>query len=180
MGGSHVGCGNTTPLRIEPETGKVSEYAIESKSHSEAWDILKKNEGRLDRGDDPGDCWPDPSLVGFSLLLSCCAPRLARETRSDSVHCSTPLPARESFKRSAPNRCWLQRLVCHPRQENSLSKGFPLDVTHSPCLGQSDANSFIEHRRSAAKREESEFGMSHIRHRFAFFTGPIFCTAFCR
>ena len=160
MGGSHVGRGYSTPLRIEPERGKVSEYAIDSSSSNEPWHILKKNDGRLDGPNDSGDSGPEPSLVGFASLLSCRAPRLARESRSDAVHRSTPLPAREIFKRSAPNRCRLQRLVSHPRQENGRKEGFPFDVTHSPRFWQSDANSLIEHRCPGANAEDVE-GISH-------------------
>jgi len=161
VGGSHIGCGKMTPLRIEPERGKVSEYAIESSSSNEPWHILKENDGRLDFPDDPDDCWPDPAVICFAPLPSGGAPRLAREARSDAVHRSTPLPASEMFKIPAPNRCWLQRRVAHPRQENSRSVGFPLDVTHSPRFGHSDANSLVEHARPGAKAEEMEAGISH-------------------
>jgi hypothetical protein len=150
-----------TPLRIEASVGKISQDAIKSSSSKEAWHILKKNRGRFDVSDDSVDGRPQPSLVVETLLFSCGAPRLARKPRSNAVHCSTPLPASEIFKRSAPNRCRAQSRILHPRQEKSLSVGFPLDETHSPRFGQSDANSLIEHRCAGTKAEHKEVGMSH-------------------
>src|SRR5258708_106105 len=109
-----------TPLRIEPQRGKISEYAIKSSSRSEAWHILKEYEGRLDFADDSGDGRPDPAFIFDAELLSGSTPRLAREARSNAVHGSAPLACAEVLKISAQNRRWLQARLRHPGQE----KGF--------------------------------------------------------
>jgi hypothetical protein len=163
VAGSHIGCGKMTPLRIEPERGKISEYAIKSSSRSEAWHILKEYEHRLDFADDSGDGRPDPAFILDAELFSGGAPRLARKSRSDAVHGSTPLVCVELFKISAPNRRWLQARLRHPGQEKGFNEGFPFDVTHNPRVGNSAANSFIEHACPGAKAEHKETGISHTR-----------------
>lgn len=160
MAGAHGGCGETTPLRIEPHFGKVAEYAVESASRNEPWDILKANEPCAGLANDFGDGGPNPSLIVKSRSLSGRAPRLAREASSDRIHRSAPGGCVELFKIAAPNRRWLQGLVFHPRQENGRSKGFPLDVAHSAASeGQFDGK--VEHSGPGAESEIVD-GISHM------------------
>lgn len=162
MGGSHGGCGEATPLRIEPQGGKVAEDAIKSSSKNEPWHILKKNNGRRGFVDDLRDGRPDPAFIVESLLGSGGAPRLAGESRSEAIHCAMPASRRKPLEFAAPNRSALQALFRHPRQEHGRTVGFPLNVSHHARPGHGGAHPFVEHAGAAAEAKDSESGgMSH-------------------
>ena len=65
---------------------------------------------------------------------------LARVTRSDEIHDSTPRAAVEG-REIVPDRSAIQGLVFHPRHEICRRVCFPLDVTDSSNVGHDESQS---------------------------------------
>jgi len=86
---TNSGSGETSPVRIEPELGKVGEDVWEAESNKSG-DVLQEHVSRSHVSNDPGNVWPDPSLVIDTELLARDAEGLTRESRSDDVHSATP------------------------------------------------------------------------------------------
>lgn len=86
---SNVRRPNKTPLRIEPERGKVFEHGVESETKV-ACDVLKENERRFALRDDADDVRPEVALVCGSELFSGDAERLTGVSRCDAIHCTAP------------------------------------------------------------------------------------------
>lgn len=127
---SGVGRSKQTPLRMEPEAGKVRENDVESQSKVSC-DILKENEGRVGLFDDSRDVRPQVALVLDAESLARDRERLAGVACSDEIHSAAP---RSSVERSKvrPDRSAIHRRVFHPGHENGRSEGFPLDVANTP------------------------------------------------
>lgn len=119
-----------TPLRIEPEGGKVSEDVGESSTRSESWDIFQEHDAGSYLANDAGDGGPDPAIISDSASFAGKAPRLTREAGRDEIHAATPRSAVEGCN-IIPDRRWIQTRVPHPRHESGRGKGFPLDVAHA-------------------------------------------------
>ena len=117
-----------TPLRIEPELGKVMEDVGEPESNKRG-DVLQQDESGSQVSDDGYDGWPEPALIVSSTLLPGRAERLARETGSDEIHSATP---RSSVERGEviPDRSRIQTRLRHPLHENGRCVGVPLNVSH--------------------------------------------------
>lgn len=124
------GCrAETTPLRIEPEAGKVGED-VRQTVPNKSGDVLQHDESRSHASNDPGDVWPEPAVIVNSTLLSCCRERLAWKTGSDEIHSSAPRCAIKGCE-IVPDRRSIQRLVFHPCHESGRCVGVPLNVTYS-------------------------------------------------
>jgi len=89
---SNGGCVEQTPLRIEPEPGKVMEDFGKAMS-DELSDILQQDVSGSNVTDDPADGWPEPTIICNSGLGPCGAEGLAGETGSDNIHSPTPRSA---------------------------------------------------------------------------------------
>lgn len=68
VGGTNGGRGEQTPLRIEPERGKITED-IGKSSTNNSWDVLQEHVSGSHVADDPGDVGPDPTVVVNTQLL---------------------------------------------------------------------------------------------------------------
>ena len=126
--GSNVGRGEQTPFRIEPEFGKVGEDVRKPESNK-VGHVLQEDEARSHVSDDPGNVWPQPSLVIDTTALAGLGERLAGETGSDEIHPATPRATVEGGE-VRPDRSLIQGLVLHPRHESGRCVGVPLDVSH--------------------------------------------------
>lgn len=135
MRGTNGGRCETTPLRIEPERGKVGEDVREP-GPNKSGDVLQEDVARSHVSNDPGNVWPDPSLIIDTSTGSRLTERLARETGSDEIHSAAPRSAVEG-REIVPNRRSIQGLVFHPRHESGRRVGVPLNVTNGagsePC-----------------------------------------------
>ena len=135
MRGTNGGRCETTPLRIEPERGKVGEDVREP-GPNKSGDVLQEDVARSHVSDDPGNVWPDPSLVIDTSTFAGGAEWLAGETGSDEIHSAAPRSAVEG-REIVPNRRSIQGLVFHPRHESGRRVGVPLNVTNGagsePC-----------------------------------------------
>lgn len=84
-----LGRGVQTPLRIEPEVGKVGEDVREP-GPNKSGDVLQEDESRSHVTDEPSDGRPEPPLIVNATLLACARERLAWEAGSDEIHAATP------------------------------------------------------------------------------------------
>ena len=151
MRGANCGRGGTTPFRIEPEAGKVGEDVWQTVPNKSG-DVLQEDVARSHVSDDPGNVWPDPSLVIDTSTFAGGAEWLAGETGSDDIHSSTP---RCAFKgrEIVPDRRLIQGRLAHPGHEDGRCVAVPLNVSHSSGgdsgesrdeLKQSDAGAEVE------------------------------------
>jgi hypothetical protein len=124
-----------TPLRIEPEVGKVREHGVKSQGKV-PWDVLEEDQRRRDLGDDSSDVRPEVPRVGFAATVSGDAEWLAGITRRDEIHSAAPRFAVEG-RQIVPDRRAIQGRVFHPGHEDGRGEGFPLDVAHT-AIGVSE------------------------------------------
>lgn len=157
MWSADLGCAEQTPLRIVPERGQASEYgshgspAIDAK---EAWHVLQEDESGSNRAKLALDERPEPAFVGDAGTLAGARGWLARESRSDEIHDSTPRRAVEGLS-VRPDRSLIQGRFCHPRHEHGLAESVLLDETHGayPVAAQSRSNSEVEPADSGEQAE---------------------------
>lgn len=128
MGCANLGRGMHTPLRIEPERGKVTEDMGESVL-DESGDVLQEHESRFHVADNSGDERPKPTRVVNSTLLSSCREWLAGETGSDDIHSANPRFSVEGDE-VRPDRRAIQVRLFHPCHESGRCVAVPLNVTN--------------------------------------------------
>lgn len=97
-------------------------------------DVLEEYDSRKDFTGDPCDGRPQPPLVLDPSLLPGATERLARKTRTEEIHASTPRFAVEGLK-AVSDRSVRQARVRHPRHNAGRGIGIPLDVAHSSESG---------------------------------------------
>jgi hypothetical protein len=170
--GANGGRGEQTPLRIEPEPGKVCEDVREAVSN-EPGDVLHDDDARSNVVDDPSDNWPEPSVIVKATLPAGEREGLAGDSGSDEIHSATPRAAVEGDN-VIPHRCLIQARLVHPFHEDGRCVGVPLNVTNGayPCHGSQGK---LESSVARAEVEGVQFGMcSHVtpsRHASAARTG---------
>ena len=97
--------------------------------------IFKEAEAWLDDADNIADAWPEVSGIGFGLFTSGDGKWLARITRSDDIHASTPRRWIEGSKVRPDRRC-IHGLIFHARSKDAGRIGFPLDITNGSAFRQ--------------------------------------------
>lgn len=174
MSGSNIARSESTPLRIEPERGKVSEDDFEP-FRAEGGDVFNDDQSRLYFFDDTSKLLPEPaSLAGDSFLLSGNGDVLAREAAKHAVHQSTKRPSVEGGH-IRPERRWSQVALVHARSQDFAGVGFPLHVNDASSDEATVLGSEIEPCGSAEKADCSDFGRTHIGlHSFLGSQGTIF------
>lgn len=135
VGGANGRRGEQTPLRIEPEVGKIGEDVREPESNK-LGDVLQQDESRSHVTDDPCDVRPEPPVIVSSTLPACDRERLAGEAGSDEIHSATPRATVEGDE-VIPDRSLIQPRLAHPFHEDGRCVGIPLNVSHGsyPCQG---------------------------------------------
>lgn len=103
----------------------------------------RKNPLRLALANDAGDVGPEVPFVLHPTLIPRDAERLARESRSDDIHDSTPASAVEGSK-IVPDRSLTQGRVPHPRHESGRRSTLPLNETGSSISGDCHMESEFE------------------------------------
>jgi hypothetical protein len=146
--GAHVVRSEHVPFRIEAERGQLADHAPESGS-KETWDVLQKHAAGSHLANHARDVGPQPTRVIGAALLAGETDRLARESRSDQIHDSTPRRAVEG-REIVPDRRAIQGRRFHPRHECGRGESVQFNETHG-SIGGSD-------RESAAELEASNPG----------------------
>lgn len=145
----------TTPLRIEPEYGQVSEDGSEAPSRNKSRDVLQKDPSGSNLPKAADEVSPDPPLVLGAAALSGLAPRLAREAGRDEIHLSAVSLAREGLE-IVPNRRRIQGLLLHAGHESGRGEGLPLTVAHnSVSSAQGESETELQSPDSGAECEPS-------------------------
>ncbi len=123
-----LGRGVQTPLRIEPEVGKVGEDERQP-CPNKSGDVLQEDESRSHVTDEPSDGRPEPPVIVSSTLLPCGREGLAGEPGSDEIHAATPRCTVEGGE-VRPDRSAIQVRLFHPGHESGRCEGVPLNVSH--------------------------------------------------
>lgn len=145
-----LGCGEQTPLRIEPESGKVLENDVESQPKV-SWDILKEHERRAALSDDARDVRPEVAGVVGAASLAGDGEGLAGIPRADEIDPPIPCTTVEGVQ-VRPDRSWSQGCVRHARDQNRGGECFPLHETdRARRHGKSDSE--VEAADSGAEGE---------------------------
>ena len=143
MRGTDVVRSERTPLRIEPEGGKVPEHGVESQGKV-PWHVLEEDQRRRGLLDDSPDVRPEVARVGFAPSVSGDAERLARVAGRDEIHSAAPRAAVEG-REIVPDRRLIQGRVFHPGHEDGRGEGFPLDVAHTAvAVSEGESESKLE------------------------------------
>jgi hypothetical protein len=101
VSGANGGCGEHTPLRIEPESGKIFEDERKTADTSLRVDpnrILQEDESRSHLIGNASDLGPEPAGIVNTGPESGDGPRLAGEPGSDEIHSATPRLTVEGFE----------------------------------------------------------------------------------
>jgi hypothetical protein len=106
-------------------------------------DVFEENKSRFALSDDSGDVGPEVTWVISSGATASDGEGLARISRRDNIHDSTPRVAVEGCE-IVPHRSAIQGLVLHPRHESGRAEGFPLNVTNSPVSVEGDMEAKVE------------------------------------
>jgi len=126
--GANGGRGEQRPFRIEPESGKVGQD-VRKPGVNKSGDVLQEHESRSHVSHDPGNVWPEPSLVIDTSTLSGRRERLAGEAGSDEIHPAAPRRTVEGGE-VRPDRRPIQVRLVHPGHESGRCVGVPLNVSH--------------------------------------------------
>ena len=97
--------------------------------------VFKETEAWFDSVNDVADVGPKMAGIGFGLLASGDGKWLARITRSDDIHASTPWLWVKGFN-VRPDRRRIHRFIRHARCKLGGSIGFPLDITNGSAFRQ--------------------------------------------
>jgi hypothetical protein len=145
---SNIGRSESTPLRIEPERGKVREDDFKA-VRAEGRDVFNDDQSRLNFGDDAGKLLPEPASLAFdSGLLSGDADVLTREAARDAAHQAPKwVPIEGGHIR--PNRRWSHVAFFHARSQDFTGVGFPLHVSDDSAADACEFNSHVESSGSA-------------------------------
>jgi hypothetical protein len=108
-----------------------------------AGDVFEENKSRFTFPDDPGDMGPEVTRIFNSGATASDGEWLARVSRRDDIHDSTPRMAVEGCD-IVPHRRRIQGLVFHPRHESGRAIGLPLDVANSSISVDGDVESEVE------------------------------------
>lgn len=115
-------------------------------------DVFAEHPLRRDLGDDALDFGPQVPRVLAAAPEPADRKRLARVAGSDEIHLAAPRAAVEGAS-VTPDRCVIQRLVCHPGHEGGRGVGFPLDKANSSIAGLRDMQAELQASKSRAQRE---------------------------
>lgn len=119
------------------------------------FDVLGEHGCRLYFIDDPFDLGPQVARIIPPAALPGKAERLARITGSEDMNAVAPWLAVEGCK-IVPDRCLIQRRVCHPRHKSGRRMGFPLDVTHSAVSRFGDGQAKVDPAISGAQGKPAD------------------------
>lgn len=163
MAGTHVGRGNSNPLRIPPEIGQLPHDSggcalFESPfgfvhsgggGSSDACDVLQKEPLRAAITGDAQDLEEKP---GSGAVKACAQAGnrqvLARESRNDAIHGSSPSSSVEGAN-VAPDRSRIQAAFLNARRQDCGRVSLPLNVADGAILdaqvSEPGSQSFSEH-----------------------------------
>lgn len=154
-----LGSGETTPLRIEPSSGQVSDDASKSLL-AETRDVLENDGVSPGFVDDSEDVIPEPPFVSDSELSPGLAEGLAGETSNDDTNAATP---RAAVKRGEvrPYRRRIQPPFVHARSQDFDGEGFPFNVADDASSWERQVESSVESPDAGTEGENSEGTTSH-------------------
>lgn len=149
--GANCGRCETSPFRIEPHFGKIGKDVRQSEPNKSG-DVLQEDESGSYVSHDPGNVWPEPSLIIRTELLACAAEWLAGETGSDEIHSATPRAAVEGCE-IVPDRRLIQVRLFHTGDENGRCVAVPLNTSHGSYVDSGQTESELEASVSVAEAD---------------------------
>ena len=150
--GADSGSGKHAPDRIIPELGQSPKKVGGSESNKPL-DVLHEDEARSHFANGSDKVLAQVPLVLEAALLSCDAPRLAWDSRSDAIHDSTPRAAVEG-RGICPNRRRSQAALLHARDQDAAGCRFPLHETDRASRRHREAQSKVDSRHSGTYRND--------------------------
>ena len=171
MAGAHVGRGKRQPFRVPPAVGQFSQDAggrafVESAfgfvhngggGRSDACDVLQKEAARTASVSNVEDVEEQAAALAVEPgAATGQAEVLAREARSDAIHCAMPGCSVEG-EQVGPDRCCIQAAFFAARSQDAGCVSFPLNVADGAMrdaqVGEPGAQSFAEHADASADFE---------------------------
>jgi len=149
---SSVGRFETTPFRIVPHSGKVSEHDAEPPL-AESGHVFEEDNAGSDLPDNASDICPDPPLIVGVLALACGAEGLTGRAASEDIHAATPRAAVEGGNVS-PDRSLSQGARFHLRDHVGDGEGFPLHHTDRASASDSCGDTSLEPAVSAEETKD--------------------------
>lgn len=143
-------------------------------------DVLQEHVAGSHVSHDPGNVWPDPSLIIDTSTGTRRRERLAGETGSDEIHSSTPRCAVEG-REVVPYRRRVQGRLVHPGHEDGRCVAVPLNVSHSAGWDSGESGDEFESAVAGAEVEGGKFGTcSHVMVCFRVGAGRLGCSTAAR
>lgn len=171
VAGTHVGRGQSDPLRIPPEVGQFSHDAGSRAfvklafglvhngggGSSDACDVLQKHEPRTAIGGDANDLEEQPGALAVKAGAAACDTEvLAREAGNDAIHSATPCGSVEGGN-VGPDRSRIHGAFFHARRQDCGSICFPLNVAYGAMretqVLEPGSQSFVQHADAAEKAD---------------------------
>jgi len=117
--------------------------------------VFKEAEGGANRLNCSLDIRPEMSslIVSRTELFTRCAKRLTRPRGSDEIHLFAPRFAVKGLE-IVPDRSVIHGLVFHPRHDNGLTEGFPLNVTYRDGSSKDSLDSKVEPSNACAEGKD--------------------------
>ena len=161
VGSADIGRAETTPARIEPASGKVSEDSGKSAEPNKSGDVLHEQVAGTHCAQQSSGLGPQPPLTVNPSSESRHGEVGARKARRDEIHAATEqLPWEVLDLR--PDRRPIQGLVLHPRHEHARTEGFPFDVAHADAVESHQPQGELEPSVAAEQVEHRQGVQYHV------------------
>lgn len=85
MRSTDLDCSEITPLRIEPETGKIGQHDSQS-TRPQSRHVFDEHPSGTDFSDEPPELWPEPARVVLGESLAGDGDGLTGEASADEAH----------------------------------------------------------------------------------------------
>ena len=128
-----------------------------------AGDVLEENKSSPAFPDDASHMRPEVARVVSAAATACGAERLARVSRNDEIHASTPRCAVEGGE-VRPDRSLIHGAVLHTRDQDGGRVGFPLHETDGSCRGAGESDAEVESADAGAEGQYSQAMIRSVHH----------------
>jgi hypothetical protein len=161
VGGANVGRAETTPARIEPEAGKVSEDSGKTSEPNKSGDVLHEQVARSQLAQALSGDGPQPPITVNAPPETGGGEVGTGESGGDEIHSATKRRWVEGLDRR-PDRSAIQGLVSHPRHEDARGIGLPFDVAHAAAFESHQLEGELEASVAGEQMEHAQGSQYHV------------------